>query len=210
MLMKEPLRILVLAPHTDDGEWGCGASMARLIEEGHEVNYLAFSSCRNSLPEGLPEDTLVKECHNSLSQLGMKPMEILNYDVRYFSYHRQEILEDLVKINKSYKADLVFTPCSNDYHQDHQTIYNESLRAFRHANILGYELIWNNIKMLTTFFISFEERHLEKKIAALLQYESQKSRPYHNENFIRSLAYTRGTQMGKSHAEAFELIKWTI
>ena len=36
-------RVLVLAPHTDDGEFGCGGTMARLVEGGAEVRYVAFS-----------------------------------------------------------------------------------------------------------------------------------------------------------------------
>src|SRR5581483_12142688 len=42
-------RVLVLAPHTDDGEFGCGATMARLVEEGAEVRYVAFSIATRSL-----------------------------------------------------------------------------------------------------------------------------------------------------------------
>ncbi len=37
-------RILVLAPHTDDGEFGCGGSIAKFIEAGKEVFYAAFST----------------------------------------------------------------------------------------------------------------------------------------------------------------------
>ena len=36
-------RALVLAPHTDDGEFGCGGTMARLVEAGTDVRYVAFS-----------------------------------------------------------------------------------------------------------------------------------------------------------------------
>ena len=38
------MRILVLAPHTDDGEFGCGGSIARFASEGNEVHYVAFSA----------------------------------------------------------------------------------------------------------------------------------------------------------------------
>ena len=37
--------------------------------------------------------------------------------------------------------DLILTPNSNDFHQDHEVIYRESLRAFKSSNILGYELL---------------------------------------------------------------------
>ena len=36
-------RVLVLAPHTDDGEFGCGGAMARLVESGADVRQIAFS-----------------------------------------------------------------------------------------------------------------------------------------------------------------------
>ena len=45
-------RALVLAPHTDDGEFGAGGTMARLADEGVEVRYVAFSIATRSLPEG--------------------------------------------------------------------------------------------------------------------------------------------------------------
>ena len=47
-----PGRVLVLAPHTDDGEFGCGGTMARLVEAGSDVRYVAFSIATRSLPEG--------------------------------------------------------------------------------------------------------------------------------------------------------------
>ena len=38
-------RILILAPHTDDGELGCGATISKLIETSNDVYYVAFSAC---------------------------------------------------------------------------------------------------------------------------------------------------------------------
>ena len=53
--------VLVLAPHTDDGEFGCGGTMARLIESGVKVTYAAFSTAAKSVPEGFPKDVLKHE-----------------------------------------------------------------------------------------------------------------------------------------------------
>ena len=41
-------KILILAPHTDDGEFGCGASIAKFIKEDKEVYYAAFSLAEES------------------------------------------------------------------------------------------------------------------------------------------------------------------
>ncbi len=35
--------VYVLAPHTDDGELGAGGTITKLIENGAEVYYFAFS-----------------------------------------------------------------------------------------------------------------------------------------------------------------------
>ena len=54
-------RILVLAPHTDDGEFGCGGSIAKFINEGRQVYYVAFSTAEKSVPAGMPKDILKVE-----------------------------------------------------------------------------------------------------------------------------------------------------
>ena len=50
--------VLVLAPHTDDGELGAGGFLDKLIKSGANVTYVAFSTAAESLPEGLPKNTL--------------------------------------------------------------------------------------------------------------------------------------------------------
>ena len=38
-------KVLVVAPHTDDAEFGCGGTIARMIDEGLDVHIAAFSAC---------------------------------------------------------------------------------------------------------------------------------------------------------------------
>ena len=116
----------------------------------------------------------------------------------------------MIKLQSIYNPDLVLLPSSHDTHQDHQTISQEGFRAFKKTTMLGYEVPWNNLEFRTNCFISFSEDLLKKKIAALNVYESQKHRSYANAEFIRSLAVTRGVQIGKSFAECFEVIRWVI
>lgn len=205
-------KVLVLAPHTDDGELGCGGSINRLIEEGSEVYYVAFSICTRSLPAHLAPDTLAKEVKVATKILGLADNHLILYDfdVRRFKDVRQEILEELIKIKGDINPDLVFVPSPTDIHQDHQVISEEGLRAFKNTSILGYELPWDNVTFNTRSFIKLEDRHVDKKIEALGAYESQKARTYLNANFIRSLATTRGVQINTNYAEAFEVIRWVM
>ena len=42
--MNTMRRVLVLAPHTDDAELGCGGTIARLLTDGADVLVAAFST----------------------------------------------------------------------------------------------------------------------------------------------------------------------
>ena len=203
--------ILVLAPHTDDGELGCGGTLSKFIKDGRKVTYVAFSTAEESVPKGLPKDILKTEVRNATRNLGIKEenLIIFNYPVRKLNFYRQEILEDLIKLRKN-NYDLVLTPCLSDVHQDHATVANEALRAFKNISILGYELIWNNLSFNTTCFVSLEKEHIENKVASLKEYKSQSHRDYMSDEFIFSLAKTRGVQVGKAYAEAFEVIRLMI
>jgi len=207
------MKVLLLSPHTDDVELGAGGTVAKLLEEGHELYWVVFSTCEDSLPENLPKDTLKKEFLEVLKRINFKGnYKIYNFKVRNFFKNRQEILEELVKLRKEFKPDLVITPSSNDFHQDHYVIAMESIRAFiKHSNIIGYEIPWNNIKIPLNFFVSLSKNHIEKKIEMLNCYKSQFNlRNYFSKDFIFGLAKVRGVQLNSEYAEAFEVIRWRL
>jgi len=201
--------VLVLAPHTDDGELGAGGTIAKLIESGSKVTYVAFSTAAESVPKGLPLDILKTEVKSATRTLGIAPENLIIYDyqVRKLSYHRQDILEDLVKLRASNDFDLVLTPSLQDIHQDHATVAMETLRAFKNVTILGYELIWNNLSFDTKCFVELDDRCLQKKYSALKNYASQGDRDYLSEDFTFALATARGVQAGRKYAECFEVIR---
>jgi len=208
-------RVLFIAPHTDDVELGCGATMARLIEEEIDIFVAAFSTAEESLPDGVEPGTLKREFMNAACKVLSIPEErlyIYDYPVRRLSYHRQEVLEDLVKLKKNIEPDIVFTPSGNDLHQDHQVLYNEALRAFKDKTLFGYELPWNHIEFSAQAFVVLREYHIRKKWEALQQYKTQleMKRPYFSYEFVESLARIRGIQVKENYAEAFEIIRTKI
>lgn len=212
MLQAKNQTVLILAPHTDDGEFGCGATISRLAAEGARVVYAAFSAAEQSVLPHLPRDILRTEVRKATAALGIKNDDCLIYDfeVRRFPELRQKILDRMIELNKNYNPSIVFLPSANDTHQDHQTIAQEGFRAFKRTTMLGYEVPWNNLDFRTSCFVEIEEAHLERKIEAIEMYESQKHRSYASAEFIRSLALTRGVQIGKRYAESFEVVRWVI
>jgi len=202
-------RALVLAPHTDDGEFGCAGTICRLVEAGAEVHYMAFSTASRSLPEGFPEDTLLHEVRAATAELGIsrEHLTVHDFEVRTFPTVRQEILEILVATAASLGPDLVLMPSLVDIHQDHETIAREGLRAFKRTTLLGYEIPWNCVGFRQQAYVALEPRHLDRKVAALGCYASQQHRNYANEEYIRNLARTHGIVSGRELAEVFEVYR---
>ena len=202
-------KILLLSPHTDDGELGCGGTVAKLIEQGKEVYYVAFSACEQSVLPQFPKDILITEVKAATSTLGIPEDHLIlkRFDVRTFNYHRQEILDILIRLREEIKPDTVLIPSLNDIHQDHKTIAEEGLRAFKFINVLSYELPWNNLNFNTCAFEVLEEKHVKTKVEALKKYQSQAHRPYANEEFLRSQVRMRGVQVSRKFAEVFEVIR---
>jgi len=205
-------RVLVLAPHTDDGEFGCGGSIAKYIDQGKEVYYVAFSTAEKSVPEGWPKNILETEVREATKRLGIPESNLIifKYEVRKLNYIRQEILEELVRMKREIAPNLVFMPSANDLHQDHQTVAVEGTRAFKQTTILGYELPWNNITFHTSAFIKLQRPQVERKIQALKAYQSQAGKAYATEEFIWGWAKTRGTQIGAPYAETFEVVRMVL
>jgi len=208
-------KILIISPHTDDAELGAGGFISQLIDKKKSVLWVVFSSARESVPDGIPKDILSYEFKKVVKSLKLKKENyiLFDYSVRRLNEKRQEILEILVKIKKEFNPDMVIGPSLNDYHQDHQVVATEMVRAFKTStSIISYELPWNNLKFENQMFVKLEKKHIESKIKMLNIYKSQisKNKIYFSEDFIWGHATSRGTQISTKYAEAFEIIRFIV
>jgi LmbE family N-acetylglucosaminyl deacetylase len=202
-------RVLVLAPHTDDGEFGCGGTMARLVDAGADVRYVAFSTATKSLPDGFPPDTLAREVLDATAELGLpeESLTVYDFEVRTFPERRQEILELLIALWEEWRPDVVLQPSHHDIHQDHQVVAQEGLRAFKRTTILGYEIPWNNFNFDYQAYFALERAHLERKVAALSKYASQQHRRYADPEYIWNISRTHGINVNREYAEVFQVYR---
>jgi LmbE family N-acetylglucosaminyl deacetylase len=202
-------RVLVLAPHTDDGEFGCGGTMARLVDAGVEVRYVAFSIATKSLPPGFAPDTLAQEVREATAEIGLSEsaLTVHDFEVRTFPERRQDVLELLIALWEEWQPDAVFQPSVHDVHQDHQVVAAEGLRAFKRTTILGYEIPWNNFDFAYQAYFALERGHLERKVAALSKYASQRHRRYSDPEYIWNVARTHGINVNREYAEVFEVYR---
>lgn len=204
------MKILALCAHTDDAELGCGGSLNRFVGEGHHVHCVAFS--RASAHPPFAPDAAGKEMSDALNELGIPAQNTRLYDfsVRKLGYSRQDILEEMIRLRDTIQPDMVFLPCKDDFHQDHTTVYEEGMRAFKYSTLLGYEMPTNNLSFQARSFFALSEENVVAKVKAVRAYRSQNHRRFMSEEAIRALAVTRGVQVGLSFAECFDVIRWVV
>ncbi|WP_411967231.1 PIG-L deacetylase family protein [Haloferax sp. YSSS75] len=206
------MKVLVLSPHTDDSELGAGGTVSRLKREGHEIFYVAFSSCDESLPSS-KQGMLKKEFEQVMELVDPTEYYLLDYTVRRFNERRQDVLDDLIMIRNEIQPDIVIGPSLDDFHQDHIVVANEMIRAFKTvSSIITYELPWNHVNFETEMFYKLTESDISRKIEQLSMYESQieeKNRLYFRDEYISGLASVRGVQCNSHYAEAFSVVRWS-
>lgn len=202
-------KILVIGAHTDDVEMMCGGTIAKFIDVNRELYYATFSFADKSLPEGFPEGTTRIEVVKATTVLGI-PLDnllLFDYEVRLFPTHRQEILEDLIKLRKTINPDLVITHNSNDTHQDHKTISEETFRAFKQtSSIWGYESFKNDKVFNNDLYVKLNQTYMDKKMEAISKYKSQIIK-YDNTDATMGLAKYRGGQISCEYAECFQVMR---
>jgi len=199
------MNILLLAPHADDVELGCGATVARFVEEEHNILWVVFTD----------EQPLNDEHVRASEEIGLKDGSRLAFDftLRQLFNRRQEALEHLVTLNSEFKPDLVVGPSLNDFHQDHQVVANEMVRAFKtSASVICYELPWNHVSFDVQLLTKLRKRNVQAKVKMLAKFESElvvRSR-YFSGELTHGMALLRGTQAGTEYAEAFEVLRWVL
>jgi LmbE family N-acetylglucosaminyl deacetylase len=138
------------------------------------------------------------------------PKEKINLGVfttRLFHEARQDILEYFLKLRKDFKPDLIFTHSKQDVHQDHNTMTDEALRAFRGITVLGFDVVRSSYGFFPHFLVEVTEEDVKKKIEALSKYETYKDRYYFNSESTRSIMVRHGALAEVPFAEGFDILR---
>jgi len=197
-------RVLFLGAHPDDIELGCGALLHNLINQT-EVLCVTLSDNQKN-----PDLQKVKNEHyESMAVLGILKEKIIlgPFATRVFPDSRQEILEFFIKLRKDFKPDLIFTHSKQDVHQDHNTMTDEALRAFRSITVLGFDVVRSSYGFFPHFLVEVSEEDVNKKIEALSKYETYRDRYYFNSELTRSLMVRHGALAERPFAEGFDILR---
>jgi LmbE family N-acetylglucosaminyl deacetylase len=197
-------RVLFLGAHPDDIEIGCGALIHNIVNKT-EILCVTLSDNQKN-----PDLKKVRDEHlRSMKVLGVPEEKVIfgPFITRVFPDSRQEILEYFLKLRKDFKPDLIFTHSKQDVHQDHNTMTEESLRAFRGITVLGFDVVRSSYGFFPHFLIEVTEEDANKKIEALAQYETYQDRYYFNAELTRSIMVRHGALAERSFAEGFDILR---
>jgi len=200
-------KILALAPHFDDIELGCFATLHKLSSD-NEIYYVGFSYSTYAKNKKLIDESVTR----SVNMLSLTPehLQKFNYDPRDFDRSRNDILQNLYDLNKKIRPDLVIIPASSDIHQAHQVLHKEAVRIFKKASLWGYEMPWNNYTFNPHIFVPISPISLKQKLKATSSFPSHGKSSFMENGILKDLASLRGKQIGRQYAESFELIRQII
>jgi len=197
-------RVLFLGAHPDDIELGCGALLHHIVKQTNVLCVTLSDNQKN------PDLQNVKSEHfDAMAVLGVPKEKIVlgPFMTRVFPDSRQEILEYFLSLRRDFQPDLIFVHSKQDVHQDHLTMTDESLRAFRGITILGFDVVRSSYGFFPHFLVEVTEEDVNKKIEALACYETYRDRYYFNRELTRSIMVRHGALAECPFAEGFDILR---
>ena len=197
-------RVCFIGAHPDDIEIGAGALIAKIVDQCEVMCVTLSDNQKNPLLANV-----LVEHRESMKILGVKPGNdiVAEFETRKFPQLRQEILEYILKIHREFRTELVFVHSQADIHQDHNTVTNEALRAFRGVTVLGFDVIRSSYGFFPHFLVGVNEEDMEKKIAALAAYKTYADRYYFSSELTRSILVRNGAVAERPLAEGFDILR---
>jgi len=197
-------RICFIGAHPDDIELGCGALISSIPDKSIITCVTLSDNQKNPLL-----GNLVDEHMNSMLSLGITREKIIleAYETRCFPSQRQDILEYLIKISHTIKPDIVFVHTRSDLHQDHNTVTDEALRAFRGVTLFGYDVIRSSYGFFPNLLIPVFEKDLQAKLLALSKYKTYTGKYYFSPDLTRATLIRNGALCESQYAEGFETLR---
>lgn len=223
------MKILIVAAHPDDEVLGCGATIARLISEGHSV-YIAI------LGEGITarfkkreqaKRSLLESLHSQSKKvakfLGAKNLFLYNLpDNRFDTVPLLEIIKIIEDLIQKIKSEVIYTHFAGDLNIDHQLVNRAVITATRPLNgnsvkeIYAFEIPSSTEWTFGSLGQSFHanvfmdiSKFLDIKLKAMSLYKSEINRFPHprSAEALTAIAKRWGSICGHEAAEAFELIR---
>ena len=219
------MNYLFVVAHPDDEVLGAGATIHKLIKQGHKVAVAIMSghaAARANLSETLSEDEV-----KAMSIMGVEKVYHADFpNIKMNTVPHLDLVQFIEKCIMDWQAEAIITHHPSDVNIDHKETsiaVNAACRLFQRTDGVPRlkELLYMEVPSSTEWTLNSAERGfepntfveigiegLEVKIKALKAYTGV-MRPFphpRSEKAIEGLAAYRGAQSGREYAESFECV----
>lgn len=198
-----PRRVLAIGAHPDDVELGCGGTLAKFVDAGHEVRALVLSHGERGGAAG----ARVSEVDAGVRRMGIAGVAVMSFPDTELAGHGDALVAAIERVMERFNPDIILTHSANDQHQDHLAVHMATLRAGRrHSSILCYESPSATADFRPSVFVDVQD-YLEVKVRAVAAHRDQAGKPYMRGEQLRGLATFRGAQAKVRQAEGYEPVR---
>ncbi len=199
-----PGYILAIGAHPDDIEIAAGAALAKFRDTGYRISGLVMTYGE----QGGNGELRPNEAKDGAQFLGLEQVEVHHFTDTQLENDAAALTRVIEQAIQRVKPNIIFTHSEHDLHQDHQCVYEATLRATRNypVTILCYESPSITQDFRPTYFVDVND-YVEVKVEAIRQHWDQKSKPYMDADLVRSKMVFRGGQAKVKYAEGFEVAR---
>ncbi len=216
--------VLCIAPHPDDETLGCAGALLKHRFQGDVIHWLIVTNI--SEDKGWPVAQVVsrqKEIDKVSRMFGFKGVHKLDFPTMELDQvPKRDLVKALAGVIAKVKPQIIYLPNRSDVHTDHQEIFKAAFSCTKNfrfpfiKKILMYEVpsetdfapALNDCAFVPNVFVDITP-FMTKKLSIMKVYASEvmKAPLPRSLDSIRGMAAYRGSQIGKSYAEAFVLLK---
>ena len=219
------MNYLVVVAHPDDEVLGAGATIHKLIKEGHKVAVVTMAN--HAAARANISATLADDQQKAFEIMGVNKSYVADFpNIKMNTVPDLDLVQFIEKCIEDFGAEAIITHHPSDTNNDHvQTSYavQAASRLFqRKPNVPALkELLYMEVPSSTewsfdsssnrftpNYFVEIGKDGVELKLKAIEAYKGV-MRPYphpRSSEAIEGLAAYRGVQAGCNYAEAFELV----
>lgn len=219
--------VLVVAAHPDDEILGCGATVAKLKEEGYDIYTLILGEGVTSRDDKRDRDANIEQINHLKSEIndannivGVSEVFTSDFpDNRFDTVAFLDIVKEVERIKSQVQPSIIFTHFQHDLNVDHQITAKAVLTATRPMEgecvkeIYAFEVLssteWNFPTRFSPNYFVDTSKTLDLKVKAMDVYKSELREYPHPRSLkgIELLSQQWGMKVGVKYAEAFEVVR---